>query len=429
MSPGWRGAALLVVVLVVVRAPLCARDLLLRHARLVDPAARTITPRDLLIRDGRIAAPGTTPAADAEAHDLGGRWVIPGLIDLHTHNTGNPVPDGGYEEMDLRECARRMLACGVTAFLNLSATDHQDFFAARDRQHSDPVAHTGEADIHGAGRPFGRWNLRMADEARQTITDYITRWKPDAIKLMLDSSRRAPGPLRQLDHSGLVAAIATARAHGVKTVVHIGTWADARTALEAGADAITHFHDDELIPDDLVALWRAKGAVSIPTMAVQSDMHNAVRGEAWLDSPRLAQVAAPATLASYRDHTSYDDRARGTIHWQRASRAHNSGTLAKLHAAGVPILAGSDTGNLGTFQGFSLHRELLLLQECGLTPWEALAAGTTSAAAFLGRPAGIYPGEPATLVILDADPTSDAAHTQCLYAVVHQGVWFSSSAK
>jgi imidazolonepropionase-like amidohydrolase len=421
MSRGGHRTALWLAIIGALAPALGARDLLLREATLVDPATRTIAKGDILIRDGRIAPPGTAPAPDADTIDCRSRWVIPGLIDLHVHTSGNPRPDGGYEDMDHLECARRMLRCGVVAFLNLGAQEYQGLFAMRDDQRTDPLAANTAAEIYAAGTVFGRWSLRDADSARQTISAYIAKWRPDAIKLLLDSSRRTPALLRG-SADGIKAAIATARELGVRTVVHIGTWEDARLALEAGAMAITHFYDDELIPDDLVALWKEKGAVSIPTMAVQCDMLSLARDDSWLDAPLLRSVASAGTLQAYRADKTWADRTRGTIGWQREFRANNFGSLQKLHSAGVTILAGSDTGNLGTFQGYSLHREVFLLHGAGLPAWDALAAATTNAAKFLGRSAGIHPGEIAELIILDADPLAAPANTQRIHAVIHHGL-------
>jgi cytosine/adenosine deaminase-related metal-dependent hydrolase len=78
----------------------------------------------------------------------------------------------------------------------------------------------------------------------------------------------------------------------------------------------------------------------------------------------------------------------------------------------VRIVAGSDTGNLGTFQGFSLHRELVVLNQWGLSPWQALAAATTHAYELLGLNMGFTPGAEATFVVLDASPLIDIANTQ-----------------
>jgi imidazolonepropionase-like amidohydrolase len=68
-----------------------------------------------------------------------------------------------------------------------------------------------------------------------------------------------------------------------------------------------------------------------------------------------------------------------------------------------------------------VHRELIQLVAAGLTPWQAIAAATTDAAAFLGRSYGVTPGSEATLVVLDASPIEDIRNTQRIASVVHHG--------
>ena len=87
----------------------------------------------------------------------------------------------------------------------------------------------------------------------------------------------------------------------------------------------------------------------------------------------------------------------------------------------MPILAGSDTGNLGTFQGFSLHRELELLAEAGLPAWDTLRAATTLAARFLRDPWGLQPGAPANLIVLDASPLERMSNTRRIRQIIHRG--------
>ncbi|MBI3884816.1 MAG: amidohydrolase family protein [Opitutae bacterium] len=397
--------------------PARARDLLLRNAQLVDPAQRTITATDILIHDGRVAAPGTKAAADVETLDLKGKWVIPGLIDLHVHDAGNPQPDDGYEEMALGDTARRMLYCGVTAYLNLGTSESEEFFSRRDRQRARPLAPSDEADLYGAGEPFGRWSLGSPAMAPGKVAAYVKKWRPDVIKIIYDHAHGRSS----LDRPTFVAAVNAARAAGVKTVVHISTWQDARDAIEAGAAAVTHFCDDDLIPDDLPAQWAKSGVRSIPTMAVQSDLAAIVAQPAMLERPLLRAVASAATLDAYRHRRSFANKALGTVQWQREDRANDFAAVRRLAAAGVTLLAGSDVGNLGTFQGYSLHREIKILQEAGLPAWDALAGATTKAADFLGRPHGIRAGEIAELVILDANPTDDVANTEKISGVVHHG--------
>ena len=103
-------------------------------------------------------------------------------------------------------------------------------------------------------------------------------------------------------------------------------------------------------------------------------------------------------------------------------------SLQRLLSAGVRIVAGSDTGNLGTFQGFSLHRELYVLNRWGLSKWEALAAGTTHAYELLGLNMGLRAGADATFVVLDASPLDDIANTQRIDRILFRGEWVDRDA-
>jgi imidazolonepropionase-like amidohydrolase len=95
--------------------------------------------------------------------------------------------------------------------------------------------------------------------------------------------------------------------------------------------------------------------------------------------------------------------------------------LRGLRAAGVSILAGSDTGNLGTFQGYSVHREIELMVEAGIPPWEALRAATTEAARFVGLDWGVRVGAPANLIVIAGSPVADIRNTRRIVNVVHRG--------
>ena len=96
-----------------------------------------------------------------------------------------------------------------------------------------------------------------------------------------------------------------------------------------------------------------------------------------------------------------------------------------LHAAGVPLLAGTETPEPFVPPGYSLHQELEMLVESGLSPAAALAAATINNARALNqqdRLGTISPGKLADLVILDADPTIDIRHARRIHAIVHRGL-------
>jgi imidazolonepropionase-like amidohydrolase len=103
-------------------------------------------------------------------------------------------------------------------------------------------------------------------------------------------------------------------------------------------------------------------------------------------------------------------------------RQSNGEAVRTLAAAGVPMVTGTDVGNPGVFQGYSVHRELRLLVEAGLSPWDALAATTIQAGRLLGRKWGMDVGDEGTLVILDASPLEDIRNTERIHAVILRGV-------
>jgi hypothetical protein len=109
----------------------------------------------------------------------------------------------------------------------------------------------------------------------------------------------------------------------------------------------------------------------------------------------------------------------------------NLDRLREMHQAGVPILAGSDAPLPYIFPGWSLHEELSLLVEAGLTPLEALRAATSNAGLFMGR-ADIgrsAEGAIADLVILNADPTSDIRNVAKIHSVIINGTLIDKKAR
>ena len=110
----------------------------------------------------------------------------------------------------------------------------------------------------------------------------------------------------------------------------------------------------------------------------------------------------------------------GTFHIPTLAEP-NLEAVRALAAAGVPMLTGTDGGNFGVFQGYSVHRELELLAKAGLSPWAALRAATTDAARFLDRRWGVEPGDEATLLVLDVSPVEAICNTKRVHAVIQRG--------
>jgi imidazolonepropionase-like amidohydrolase len=407
--------------------------LLLKNAHIVDPARRVELVGHVLIDNAKVVDVLTQAPTQFSGAivDLEGRYLIPGLVDVHVHSGWNRAPVGSPdEELAVEETARRMLVSGVTAYLDLGS-DPNSIFPVRDKLRAVATAGMGPAlgaDIFAAGpvfvsvgRPgFSRGALIVQNrmEARREL-DRLAQKRPDVIKIIFDWA----GGRHTMSEEVMRALVEHARELELKTVVHIGTWENAKLAADAGATAITHLDDTTDFPESLTQAMGAKQVFSIPTMAVQQDFLNILEDHGILDSPLLRMVATGDLLDFYRglDPTEYADCP--ACRWQREGRKHYGVSLARLVQARVPIVAGSDTGNLGTFQGFSLHRELVLLHRWGLSSWDALAAGTSRAYQLLGLEMGFAKGADATFVVLAASPVEDIANTQRIERILFHGQW------
>lgn len=128
--------------------------------------------------------------------------------------------------------------------------------------------------------------------------------------------------------------------------------------------------------------------------------------------PRLAVVLAAAALAAVVELTRLPEFKPAPRPQTEARRAVALANLRRLSAAGARIAAGTDAGNIGTLHGPSIHRELRLMVEAGMTPAQVLSAATLGGARMMGREADlgtIAAGKLADLLVLDGDPTADLA--------------------
>jgi imidazolonepropionase-like amidohydrolase len=407
------------------------QDLVLANARIVDPAHRTILQGDLWIRNGRIEGAGGQAPADApgERIDVHGRWIIPALHDLHVHSFGNAAPmrvsDGGGTQAT----AERVLRAGVTSFLDLFSREDY-IFKLRHRQHAGEI---GGAEIFAAGPCFTATGghcteygipTRIVDtpaDARREVAELAPE-HPDVVKLVYDHFDYGPSTRPSMDRATMEALVAAATEHGFKTVVHVGTWQDVRDAVRAGVTVVTHVPQGEVVPDDIVQLMVQHHVWHIPTLAVHTDLPEFLTHPEIVDSPLFAALTSDSVRAVYqRGLAGLDARTRA---WAEGKAANTDSTLAsvrRLHGAGVRMLTGTDAGNWGTLQGYSVHRELIRLVQAGLTPWEALRASTIDAGEFLGRAYGDGPGDQGDVVVLDASPIEDIANTQKILMVVMRG--------
>ena len=389
--------------------------LLLRNATLIDgTGAPPRADSDLLIENGRLTAVGRVehPPAGGEVRDLGGRSVLPGLIDCHVHLTtdGNaddvakmgelPAPDLAWIAS---ENARRTLHAGVTTVRDLGARDSINIRlreainagrlpGPRMRAVGAIVCITG-----GHGWFVGR-QADGPDEVRKAVREQL-RAGADAIKFTATGGVMTPGVdprSPSFTREELRAGIEEAHNAFRRTAAHAQGTAGIKNAVAAGIDSIEHgiFLDDEVIET-----MRRQGTFFVPTLAAPFN---------------ISRHGLAAGIPAYAVEKS--DRVR---------EAHIASFKEALRA-GVRIAMGTDAGTPFNRHGENAQ-ELALMVECGMTPLDAITASTKNAAElldFAGETGTLEAGCSADLIIINADPLADITRLQYeVAAVMKAGVW------
>ncbi len=389
-----------------VPAPAAASRFAIAHVRLFD-GLTVIPDATVLVEGGKIVAAGpkVKVPAGVETIDGAGKTLLPGLIDAHVHTWGN-----GLE---------RALAFGVTTQLDMFS-DPAAARARRAEQAKDGAP--GRADLFSAGTlataPGGHGTqfglpiptLTKPEEADAFVAARFDEGS-DYLKIVVESGKAWNLPFTSLDAPTVAALAKAAHARGKLAVAHIGTQNEAMLALEAGVDGLVHLFEDRAPDPAFAELAQRKKAFVIPTLTILESATAVASGKVLNDDPRFA------------GNLSDEERTnlgRSFAGGGKVNLSHAFAAVRDLAAAGVPVLAGSDAPNPGATYGASVHREMELLVQAGLSPVAALVAATSAPAAAFGlKDRGrIAPGLRADLVLVDGDPTSDITATRAI-----AGIW------
>jgi imidazolonepropionase-like amidohydrolase len=384
--------------------------ILFQHVRVFD-GTQVMPVADVLIEKGVIKEIGQgLPPGNAKIIDGTGKTLLPGLIDAHVHVHG-------------ADTLEQALIFGVTTEFDMMMPPRLEYqlkAEENDRMASFISAGNPATAPGGHGTEYGREIPTLAKPSEaQSFVDARLREGSDYIKIMYTTGAgigRRP-PLPSISKETLAAVIAAAHARHRLAVVHIGSLLGARDAIEAGADGLAHIFHDPSSPKDFGEFVAAHHAFVIPTLSV----HHAVCGP----ESAGARLVSDPNLSPYLSHENID-RLKETFPVARSGLVSCKGgtqAVAQLQAAGVPILAGTDAPNPGTTYGASLHGELELYVEAGLSPLQALVTATSApAAAFHISDRGrIAPGLRADLLLVNGNPDEEIKATRNIVAVYKGG--------
>lgn len=430
----------------------------IEHANIIDVKSGNLIPKQTIeilgerIRavrsDGRVSS-----ASNVERIDATGKFVIPGLWDMHVHLAGiNADPKWSKGLLSL------VVANGVTGVRDMGGNLQVLQRWQREIQSGTLIG----PEIVASGP--------MLDSARDRGADVLPIENAD-------DARRAVGRLKSegadfikvlsfLSRDSYFAVAAESKKQGLNFVGHVPNAISALEASEAGQKSIEHIYYSN-IPIDCSAKaseLRQRRLAALKVSAPNEAELNKVDQEARATFDHTVADALWAAFA--RNHTRVTPTLVGitTVGQLKprleknptaqylpeglskkmadeydlanapafAREAQNDSHLTGLmHRAGVELLAGSDSLDANNVPGFSIHRELELLVASGLFPLETLRTATVNPSKFFDRErqmGSVEAGKLADLVILDANPLADIANTQQISAVILKGRYLPRAA-
>jgi hypothetical protein len=405
-----------------------ARRLAITGATLEDSTGAPAIPDSvILIEDGVIKAVGPRSKVripkGASVLDASGKFAIPGLWDMHAH----------YEQV---EWGPIYLATGVTSVRDVG--NEFDFIRALHEQLDRKQNPAIGPHIEFAGIIDGIGPVSLGAVTAGTpgeATDLVQKYQAAGARQIKIYSSVKPEVVK--------AICIAAHARGMTVTGHIPFGMKAIDGVNDGMDQINHIQyevpyfthpalgadgkPDRTKPPvldldgpqarELIAALQAHHTILDPTVALFETFMNTVP----LDQlePGLDHVAPQLHQALDNPPPPADKAAPMTARWQALMA-----TLRALHAAGIPMVAGTDQA----IPGYSLHREIELYVEAGFTPLEALQAATIEPARALGvesESGSLAPGKRGDVLLLDADPLADIHNTRKVWRTVAAGAVYS----
>lgn len=399
-------------------------------------AERLLEDRTVMVRGERIAAirpaDAAEPPEDAVVVDGRGRYLMPGLGEMHAHV---PSGQGGREFME--RVLFLYLANGITTIRGmLGAPVHLEVRESiREGELLAPRFYTSGPSLNGSSIPDPDSARRAVLHQERAGYDFI-KIHPGLTRAAYDTMAATAhrAGIRFAGHVPAAVGLDRALAAGQATVDHLDNYAETLVRDDADVDglepAIFGFHlTDRLDASKIAAVaeaTREAGTWNVPTQTLLVNMLAPDDPATLAERPEMRYMP-PQTVESwkrakqgFREHPAYSPEAA------RRYLAFRRSVIHGLHEAGAGLLLGSDAPQIFQVPGFSIRAELRELVRSGLSPYEALVTGTRNVAEYFGetdRYGTIAEGRIADLVLVEANPLDDVDNAFRRAGVMVRGRW------
>jgi imidazolonepropionase-like amidohydrolase len=399
---------------------------IIEHVTLIDGTGKPPQP-DMTVKIDGDKITAVTPSAVARSaggRKINGRgkFLIPGLMDVHIHLRGAGEPSS--RDAGLAGLASFLYAGVTTVF---DAGNQADFILSLRSDEragkilSPRIFATGNLVTY-PGSHGSRMAVNVTDfEKDKALLDaHINDQQPDMLKLTLDEEGWGSRPMITLLPPELMEKIIRYyNQHGIRTTVHTSNEFRTLEAIYAGTDTIAHPVIQGPVSDSFVALMGAKKTPFASTLTIGESYSRLAEHPEYLDQPLYVASFNTETRTKLKTETRAEFQKRPWTWWMKIMTPIAQENVRKIHAAGGVVACGTDQSS-----GPATHRELELLAASGIAPLDVIKIATLNSAVFLGKAdklGSVETGKLADLVLLNADPTTAIDNAKSIAFVMKNG--------
>ena len=411
-------------------------SLIIENVTLIDGTGKKPVPSAWVHVDGAhvtaVGRRGVGPPRADRRIDGSGKYLIPGLVDMHIHLRGGPRENREADRDAGVQALQGYLYSGITSVYD-AGNDPDYIYDLREDERSgrlvaprifSTIGTVTYPGSHGSGG--GATLVDSWPQAKEKLDEHIAR-RPDVLKLTYEERGWGSRPMiPKLPIDLLQHIVQYYNDHGIRTTVHISGEPSARDVIYAGVDTLAHPVIVGPISESFARLMGAKKTPMVTTLTIGENYSRLAEHPEYLDQPLYRAVLDADEIRRLKTEVQKEYAERSWTWWMKIMSPIAQENLRQIHEAGGILVLGTDQTI-----GPAAHREMELLVDAGIDELDVLRIATLNGAVFLGRQeelGSIEEGKLADLVLLNGNPVEDIDNAKDIHTVIKNGQVIDRSA-